>query len=271
VVDDQPVNVELISGYLKKDYEIIPSYSGKEALEKIDAEKPDIVLLDIMMPGISGYEVCKKIKQQNSTRFIPVVIITALAEMEDKVKAIEAGADDFLTKPISGIELITRVRSLLKAKHFHDQLIKSKEKIEAQNKVRAILTNLLPILIQDVSPGKKNEVIRLMSKQVGDFIWTNYRPDFPSNPAETARISCSILNELGGNFSVKVVNERSFTVKNNVCPWGEYNNISPVLCMLTKAIFVRTGIHAYRDINVDVEKTIANGDGHCLLDVVLYN
>ncbi|MCE8422398.1 MAG: response regulator [Candidatus Methanoperedens sp.] len=133
VVDDEPINVRLITEILTADYEIIEASGGKEAIEKMISEKPDIVLLDIMMPEINGYEVCKKIKQNELTRFTPVVMVTALSESEDKVLAIEAGADDFLTKPINFIELITRVKSLLRGKHFYDQLLESRERIAQQN------------------------------------------------------------------------------------------------------------------------------------------
>jgi PleD family two-component response regulator len=134
VVDDEPLNVKLISAYLEKDYNIIVAYTGEEALKKVEIDKPDIVLLDIMMPEVNGYDVCKKIKQLDSTRFIPVVMITALSDLEAKIKSIEIGADDFLTKPINHLELITRVKSSIKTKMFHDQLMKNKEKLEKENK-----------------------------------------------------------------------------------------------------------------------------------------
>jgi DNA-binding response OmpR family regulator len=169
-VDDQPANVKLITAVLKRDYEIIPAYNGEEALEKVDSENPDIVLLDIMMPGIDGYEVCKKIKQGDSTRFTPVVMITALSDVEDRIKAIEAGADDFLTKPINSHELITRTRSLLKAKHFHDQLVESKAIIEAQNDFRIILTNLLPYLFRIIDSNRKTEEDKTYSKNTGKYV-----------------------------------------------------------------------------------------------------
>ncbi len=267
VVDDEPVNVKLITANLENDYEIIPAYSGKEALEKIKSENPDIVLLDIMMPEINGYEVCKKIKQQGTTRFIPVVMITALSELDDKIKAIEAGADDFLTKPISRLELITRIKSLLKAKEFHDQLIKSKEKIEAQNDFKTIMANILPLLLQYIPPDKKIEIMRGMSKQVEIVIWQKYIRDLPTTTKQTADASCSIMNRLGGCFLTENANEKKYTVINNKCPWGDYGNINPVLCMLTKAIFARIGIRVFKNISVDVKKTIAGGDGHCVVEV----
>jgi two-component system, sporulation sensor kinase E len=133
VVDDEIINVDLITAILEIDYEIIKAYNGKEALQKIDSFNPDIVLLDIMMPVMDGYETCRRIRQQDHTHFTPVVMITAIYDQEAKIKAIEVGVDDFLTKPINRLELITRVKSLLKEKYFHDMLIKSNEQIEIQN------------------------------------------------------------------------------------------------------------------------------------------
>lgn len=123
IVDDNKVNVELIKVQLKPyNYDIQIAYDGEEALEKIDKNRPDIVLLDLMMPKISGYEVCRAIKQNKETQFIPVIVITALQEMDDKIRAIELGADDFLVKPFNKLELATRIKSLLHMKSMHDEL-----------------------------------------------------------------------------------------------------------------------------------------------------
>lgn len=123
IVDDNKVNVELVRAQLKPyKYCIQIAYDGEEALEKIDKDPPDIVLLDLMMPKISGYEVCRSIKQNKKTQFIPVIIITALQELDDKIKAIELGADDFLVKPFNKLELTTRIKSLLHMKSLHDDL-----------------------------------------------------------------------------------------------------------------------------------------------------
>jgi len=149
VVDDEELNLKLIEAYLDEEYEIITAQSGSEALNKIINDKPDIVLLDIMMPQINGYDVCKSIKENDATRFIPVVMCTALSGSEAKVKAIEIGADDFLTKPINREELYARIKSLLKKKYYQDELVHDKEIIEKQNKALLQEHNQLEQKIHD--------------------------------------------------------------------------------------------------------------------------
>lgn len=123
IVDDNPTNVELISVQLKPyHYEIIKVFSGEDALRAVGEKEPDLILLDLMMPGMSGYQVCKTLKDNPKTRFIPIVIVTALRELDDKIKAIELGADDFLMKPYNKLELITRVKSLIRFKALYDEL-----------------------------------------------------------------------------------------------------------------------------------------------------
>jgi len=116
IVDDEPINVELLEGYLSKDNDILKAFNGYEALKIVGTTPPDLILLDIMMPGINGLDVCKIIKNDEKTMSIPIVIVTALNEGEVRIKALEAGADEFLNKPIDSIELIIRVRSLLRDK-----------------------------------------------------------------------------------------------------------------------------------------------------------
>lgn len=126
IVDDNPTNVELLYAQLKPyGYELIKAFDGEEALRKVEDSPPDLLLLDLMMPKISGYEVCEKIKNEPKTQLIPVIVITALKELEDKIKAIQMGADDFLMKPFNKVELVTRVKSLLKLKDLYDDVDRS--------------------------------------------------------------------------------------------------------------------------------------------------
>ena len=123
IVDDQPANVEALGDFLEAEgCEVIHAYNGNEALQKVAGESPDLVLLDVMMPGLSGFEVCRQLKTAPETVFLPVVLVTGLSAVEDRVMGAEAGADDFLTKPVDGQELVTRVRSLLRIKRLHDAL-----------------------------------------------------------------------------------------------------------------------------------------------------
>jgi adenylate cyclase len=123
VVDDTPVNVTLLRDLLKaKGYAVTTAASGPEALERIDREPPDLVLLDVMMPGMTGYDVCRKLCENPPTSLLPVVMVTALDPAQERVKGLEAGADNFLTKPINQPELLARVRSLLRIKQLHDEL-----------------------------------------------------------------------------------------------------------------------------------------------------
>lgn len=121
-VDDLPQNVRLLRAVLEpRGYEVASAASGEEALERLAEGGIDLVLLDIVMPGIDGYEVCRRLRADEATAFLPVVMITASGEQE-KRRAIEAGADDFVTKPLDQAELLARVRSLLRVKRYHDEV-----------------------------------------------------------------------------------------------------------------------------------------------------
>jgi PAS domain S-box-containing protein len=128
VVDDEPANVELLVGLLSKKYDVETASNGNEAFEKVKDISPDLILLDVIMPEIDGYEVCRQLKGDKKTMNIPIVMVTCLTDREDRIKAIEAGADDFLSKPIDWIELGARVKSLLRIKQFLEDLEESKNR-----------------------------------------------------------------------------------------------------------------------------------------------
>jgi len=136
IADDNEQNRELLDAYLAEEgYEILMSTDGQETVDVINAQQPDLILLDIMMPKMSGYEVCEQIKANPETRDIPILMVTALNELGDIEKAVKAGCDDFLTKPVSQLELQTRVKSLLRVRHLaneRDRLLAYLEEMEQQ-------------------------------------------------------------------------------------------------------------------------------------------
>lgn len=123
IVDDQEQNVELLEAYLDDlGCTIRTAYDGLQAMKELEAAPPDLVILDVMMPKMSGYQVCQRIKDNPATRDIPVMMVTALSETGDIERAVENGADDFLTKPVHKLELITRAKSLLRVRLLRQQL-----------------------------------------------------------------------------------------------------------------------------------------------------
>ncbi len=132
VADDDPDIVEVMALLLERDgYRVLKAYDGDEALRVIDAERPDLALLDVRMPGADGYTVCQRVKANPETTFIPVVLITNVRGLNSKVTGVEAGADDYLNKPFNEVELSARVRSLLRVKGLHDELEAHKRGLEA--------------------------------------------------------------------------------------------------------------------------------------------
>jgi diguanylate cyclase (GGDEF)-like protein len=140
VVDDVPVNIQLLTTYLSSvGYNVISAQDGEEALQKLRTENPDLVLLDVMMPKLNGFQVCEQIKNDENTSFVPVIMVTALNELEDKIRGMEAGADDFISKPFNKLELLARVKSLLRIKFLNEELKEKVVQLEmAKEKLRQL-------------------------------------------------------------------------------------------------------------------------------------
>ena len=123
VVDDNPQNLELLLAYLEDvNCKTVSATEGAEAVDKAKQILPDLILLDVMMPKMSGFEVCKRLKNDPRTTDIPIIMVTALSELGDIERAIDSGTDDFLSKPVNRLELLTRVKTMLKLKHLTDKL-----------------------------------------------------------------------------------------------------------------------------------------------------
>ncbi len=156
IVDDEERNIKLLKAYLMtKQYGIAEATNGEEALKLVNDFNPDLILLDVMMPGIDGFEVCKRLKQDEKTQMIPVIMVTALSGRNERIKALEVGVDEFLSKPVNRIELLVRVKSLLRIKSYHDELLNSYKEIALKNKklkeLEGVREGLTHMIVHDLN------------------------------------------------------------------------------------------------------------------------
>lgn len=163
VVDDDQRNVRLMESILRgSGYRVVKAYNGEEALHVVESERPDLLLLDVMMPKMSGFELCQRLKGRYETRLLPVIMVTALNALEDKVQALEYGADDFLSKPINKVELLAKVRSVLRVKALQDELEARKFEIEAANQRLVRMQGFKDSMMQMVVHDLKNPLASIM-------------------------------------------------------------------------------------------------------------
>ena len=194
VVDDVPENVRLLEAVLvPRGYEVVTAQDGLEALDLVESEKPDLILLDVMMPGLDGYGVCINLRANDDTAVLPVIMVTSSIGQE-KTKAIEAGADDFIPKPFNHDELLTRVRSLLRIKRYHDTIKtqaaelaelnrtleeRVKTQVEELERLRRLRRFLSPQLADALVSSGDDGVLASHRRQVAMFFadlrgWTSF-------------------------------------------------------------------------------------------------
>ncbi len=238
VVDDEPMNVDLLEAHLCMDYDIVTASSGEEAIEKVKTGKPDLILLDIMMPGMDGYEVSKRLKGDPDTQFIPIILVTALSEVSYRIKGSDSGSDEFLTKPVNKEELMSRVKALLHTKGLHDDLLTERDTLDMQNRIRSILTAMIPALLQPLPPEQKKVLIHQMTDMVEKIIVDIYPFDSGElDRTSIGEICASVMNQLGGSFAAEETgNADVCIVKGTACPWGAGEaRRNPILLILQEA------------------------------------
>jgi adenylate cyclase len=214
VVDDLEQNIRLLEAVLGSNgYEVRSASSGPEALERVSEDVPDIVLLDIQMPGMNGYEVCRRLRESPATQFLPVVMVTS-SDQEVRINAIEAGADDFIIKPFNKQELLARVRSLVRIKRYHDTIEAQTSELEEwnrtlearvdeqvveleqMNRLRRFLSPTLAEVIvsqgESVLESHRREIATLFADLRG---WTSFSAT--TEPEEVMKIIAEFHNRMG--------------------------------------------------------------------------
>jgi signal transduction histidine kinase len=168
VVDDNPENVALISAQLRRaGYAVRAAPSGRAGLDAIATDRPDLVLLDVMMPDLDGYEVCRQLRAEPATQTLPIVMLTALNDRSDKIRALEAGADEFLSKPVDRAELLARVGSLLRLKRTYDQLASERGLLEEQ---RATLDAVTSSMSDGLLVVEADGTLRYCNRRAGELL-----------------------------------------------------------------------------------------------------
>jgi phosphoserine phosphatase RsbU/P len=177
VVDDVKANVDILVQALREDYKLSIALNGEGALRGAEKNPPDLILLDIMMPGLDGYEVCRRLRARPETREVPVMFLSSLEEVQSKTLGFEAGGNDYLTKPFDILEVKARVRSLLKAKAYSDAV---KERLASELRIaREIQLGILPVDISASTRGSGLEVCALLepAREVGGDLYEVLRPN----------------------------------------------------------------------------------------------
>lgn len=155
IVEDNQENIDLLYYFLNpQGYDLTSVMDGQEAIKSVESEKPDLILLDIMLPKLDGFAVCERLKKDNETKSIPIIMLTALKDLKDKIKSLEVGADDFISKPFENVELLARVKSLLRMKEFHDEIEKKNLELEKKNQslmqMDSFKEDLINLIVHDM-------------------------------------------------------------------------------------------------------------------------
>jgi two-component system cell cycle response regulator len=197
VVDDILSNVKLLEAKLAAEYfEVITAYNGEQALDRVTADLPDIVLLDVMMPGMDGFEVCRRIKSNPNTTHIPIVMVTALDQPSDRVTGLDAGADDFLTKPVDDVALFARVRNLVRLKQMTEELRMREETGEKMG---------LSDASEDMQEPDPTGRILIVEDRPESVAWFRAGLEPKNQVADASTFDEAIVRARGGDFDLIVV------------------------------------------------------------------
>ena len=197
VVDDIMSNVKLLEAKLAAEYfEVLTAFNGEQALSKVSSDLPDIVLLDVMMPGMDGFEVCRRIKSSPKTTHIPIVMVTALDQPSDRVTGLDAGADDFLTKPVDDVALFARVRNLVRLKQMTEELRMREETGHAMG---------LSDAAEDMTDPDPTGRLLIVEDRPESVTWFRSALEPKNEVADVSTFDEALVRARGGDFDLLIV------------------------------------------------------------------
>ena len=203
IVDDEPTNVDMLSQELDEEgYKLLTAYDGEEALIKVQEYQPDLILLDVMMPNVDGFTVCRILKGSGKTILIPVILLTALRAHEDRVRGIEAGADDFISKPFDRDELLAKIRSLLRQKRHRDEQEKG-----LKEQLQSTMKDLEQARLELARAQERIEMLERAKDQLSKFVPVSVRKMAEADPEtfglqKVERDATVLFLDIGGYSSM---------------------------------------------------------------------
>ena len=252
IVEDNQENIDLLYYFLSpQGYELTAVMDGVEAMKKVETDKPDLILLDIMLPKLDGFGVCERLKKNNDTKSIPIIMLTALKDLKDKIKSLEVGADDFISKPFENVELLARVKSLLRLKKYHDEIERKNVELEKKNQSLLQMDGFKEDLINLIVHDMKNPLfviqgnIQMMSMGMDQ----NAQDYLKKYISRIERSSQQLLRMVVNLLDISRIQEGTIELKK------EQLDIRRIVEEVTKSL-KDLPENAKKEISVDIDKDI---------------
>ena len=254
IVEDNRENIDLLVYFLRpQGYNLITATNGAKGLELVKKERPDIILLDIMLPKMDGFEVCERLKKDDSTKYIPIIMITALKDLKDKLRALQVGADDFITKPFENVELLARVKSLLRIKEYHDELERTNRELANKNESLLRMDQFKEELINLIVHDMKNPLFVIQGNlQMMSMSLNNLSPDYIKKYTQRIeRSSQQLLRMVVNLLDISRIEEGTMVLKKDMV---DFNKIVEEIVQRVKEY----PENAQKEIKLDLDRNISD-------------
>jgi DNA-binding response OmpR family regulator len=224
IIEDNQENIDLLVYFLRpQGYNLVTATNGVKGLELAKKEHPEIILLDIMLPKMNGFEVCERLKNAPDTKYIPIIMITALKDLKDKLRALQVGADDFITKPFENVELLARVKSLLRIKEYHDKLERTNKELEEKNESLLRMDEFKEELINLIVHDMKNPLFVIQGNlQMMSMSLDNLSPDYIKKYTQRIeRSSQQLLRMVVNLLDISRIEEGTMVLKQDMVDFNK--------------------------------------------------